>query len=621
MSKLFFLYRTLVKLGLHNIAYVAWYRLTLKTSIRKRWFPLEELPNDRGFFIPSTPHSEYPQEWKEPLLVDADAIINGQFRYYAYHWKTIGSPPNWFRNPFSGQIYPNHDRHWTKLPDFHPEVGDIKNVWEASRFEWLVNLARAYAVTADDRYLNTINNWLADWCRANPLNTGPNWKCGQEASIRVFNLMNAACILSQWNKPSKAISDLIFVHLKRISGNILYAIAQNNNHGTSEAAALFVGGNWLMASGSNNYPEARNYAVSGRKWMENRVNRLIANDGSFSQHSTNYHRVVLDTLSFTEHWRRTLQLRPFSEKFYRKARAATQWLWHLTDETSYDTPNIGANDGAMFLHTHTCDFRDFRPSNQLAQALFFNRLLYSAGPWDEPLYWYNISRDHLPLIELARESVVLDNAYVVMKDQDSWALLRLPRFKFRPSHNDVFHLDLWHKGKNVLCDSGSYSYNPGKESTIDFKSVHAHNTASFDDHEQMPSLGRFLLGKWIVPETIETLTADENNGSWSGSYKDYCGNLHYRSVRWENQTWIVEDRFSGPFKAARIGFNLSAGEYEMVGHNLNAPWGQVHIEGASKLFLQPCFSSKYYWHKEQGDRLVAEANSENRIITTIVLKA
>ena len=43
--------------------------------------------------------------------------------------------------------------------------------------------------------------------------------------------------------------ELVYIHLKRIESTISYAIAQDNNHGTSEAAALFIGGSWLLANG------------------------------------------------------------------------------------------------------------------------------------------------------------------------------------------------------------------------------------------------------------------------------------------------------------------------------------------------------------------------------------
>ena len=38
-------------------------------------------------------------------------------------------------------------------------------------------------------YLNTMNKLIKDWMIKNQFNLGPNWKCGQEASIRVINLI------------------------------------------------------------------------------------------------------------------------------------------------------------------------------------------------------------------------------------------------------------------------------------------------------------------------------------------------------------------------------------------------------------------------------------------------
>ena len=75
-------------------------------------------------------------------------------------------------------------------------------------------------------------------------------------------------------------------HLRRIAPTIRYAIAQDNNHGTSEAAALFIGGTWLALLGE---PAGRRWAVRGRRWLEDRAGRLIGVDGSFSQYSLNYH--------------------------------------------------------------------------------------------------------------------------------------------------------------------------------------------------------------------------------------------------------------------------------------------------------------------------------------------
>ena len=610
--------KTVYKLGVGNVAYVVWYRFTLKSGLRRLWFKQQHFANATGYFVKQEKRADYPEAWEKKLLKEADKITKGQIRYYAYHWKDIGNPPHWFLNPFNGKQYPDKHKHWTELPDFHPQVGDIKNVWEASRFEWVVTLARAYAVTGHKKYLETLNDWIGDWAKENSFNTGPNWKCGQEASIRVFNLLNASCILKQWDNPSDALTELIYLHLKRISGNILYAIAQNNNHGTSEAAALFIGGCWLEKHSGKYFTEGKRFGKKGRKWLENRVKKLIAPQGSFSQHSVTYHRVLLDTLCFAEHWRSILDQPRFSETFYEKARAATNWLWMLTDEISGDAPNLGANDGAFFLNTHSCAYRNFRPSNQLAHALFLNERRYDEGPWDEPLFWFGIKKKGLKKTNPERKSMVLDQAYAIMKNGNSWALFRLPDYRFRPSHNDVFHFDLWVEGKNVLCDSGTYSYHPQKQ-VYDFRSVEAHNTACFDNFDQMPRIGRFLLTNWIKPQKIYGPLSKEKESFIEGSYFDHRKNLHYRKISWSRKHWVIEDQFSGKYKRVKIGFNLNQAKCQIKGTTINCNFGDINVINPTGIKIEPCWISRIYGTKEEGKRISVEAGAAGQITTTITI--
>ncbi len=175
LKKAFLYIDTVRRLGFLNVAYVAWYRFTLKSGFRKRFFPQRSFTADPPCFHPGVRCPDYFDELKGALFEDADKIIQGRLRYYAHHWKTVGNPPNWFLNPFNGQTWPNSRQHWTTLGDFNEGIGDIKNVWEASRFEWAATLARAYAVSGKVVYLDTLNHWLSDWVertRSTPARTG-----------------------------------------------------------------------------------------------------------------------------------------------------------------------------------------------------------------------------------------------------------------------------------------------------------------------------------------------------------------------------------------------------------------------------------------------------------------
>lgn len=621
MNKIGLYFKTLIKLGILNVTYVFWYRISLKSGLRKYFFKQKQFESSGEYFKPTEIRTDFQDLWKQNLVNDAERIISGQIRYFAWHWKQIGTPPNWFLNPFNGTTYPDKNLHWTKLPDFNVKVGDIKNVWEASRFEWVLTLSRAYAVSGNSALLQTLNNWLNDWVNNNPLNTGPNWKCGQEASIRVFNLINASLILKQAEQPSQNLADLIYAHLERINGNILYAMAQDNNHGTSEAAGLFIGGIWLSALGLKKYPKAASYSEKGRFWLENRVNKLVETDGSFSQHSVTYHRVMLDTLCFTEVWRLKLNTQKFSTQFYQKAKAAKQWLELFTDERSGDAPNLGSNDGALLLNMHSCNYRDFRPTLQLANCLFNGSVSKSSVAINEVLFWFGLNQI-ISDQQTKQQSISLRSGYTFIHSMHSWVTVRWPYFRFRPSHNDVMHFDLWFKGVNVIGDAGTYSYNPSdSEAKFDFKSVHCHNTVSFDGQEQMPKLGRFLLGNWLKADQISKIkTNTDGSQEWSGSYTDNQGNHHSRSISVLKDVWHITDILSGIFKEAVIGFNIADDNCKLSKNRLDTKFGGISIPEDTFPTLEDSVASTYYQEKHPVKRLIINVSKPGTYTTIIELK-
>lgn len=618
MRKLFLNISTVYKLGLTKVAYVAWYKFSLKSGLRKLHFPVKVFENIEQFFTGLEPRIDFPEEWKDRVVYDANRLIEGNIRYFSYQWKDVGNPPNWFLNPFNGSSYRNTHLHWTLLPDFHPIAGDIKNIWEASRFDWVVTLARAYAITGENKYLNTLNSWLKDWMEKNPLNSGPNWKCGQEASIRLFNLLNAAFILNQQAEPSRALVKFVEGSLHRISKNIHYAIAQDNNHGTSEAAGLYIGGLWLSKVDPDQTNHAKKSAEKGRSWLENRMEKLVTDSGSFSQHSLTYHRVLMDTICFVEFWRKTLNDKPFSVNFYRKAKSAALWLFQLTDQISGNAPNLGSNDGASLLNFHTCDYRNFRPTLQLAGRLFFSDNWLNHGNHNEPLYWLKL--DPSGSLNPPLKENFSDHGYATIHGQNSWALIKWPYYKFRPSHNDVFHIDLWYNGMNILCDSGTYSYNPEPSFGSDLKLVHSHNTVSFDHNDQMPKLGRFLLGSWLKADSVKLAgPSTTTDGTWSGSYHDSSGNRHDRTVQCKGNHWKITDTLSGQFKLAIIGFNLNSISCKLDGHKLDGENLKITFENVESVQLKDTIVSEYYQQARHIPRVEALVVKPGTYITRIEL--
>lgn len=46
-------------------------------------------------------------------------------------------------SPITGKSVEGADRDWWCIPDFDDDVGDIKAIWEASRFDWMVAFSRS----------------------------------------------------------------------------------------------------------------------------------------------------------------------------------------------------------------------------------------------------------------------------------------------------------------------------------------------------------------------------------------------------------------------------------------------------------------------------------------------
>ena len=159
-----------------------------------------------------------------------------------------------------------------------------------------------------------------------------------------------------------------------------------------------------------------------------------------------------------------------------------------------------------FYHWLKSNYRDYRISVQLAAAIFEDREVYGDGAWNDALIWLGIHRGSYSAPLEGRSFD--DGGYHVLKSQTILAVMRYPRFRFRPSQCDLLHVDLWYRGRNLLRDAGTFSYNSDESKW--FSGTSAHNTIVVDDRNQMPTYGRFLFGMWPSAKNVQCV---KTNGS------------------------------------------------------------------------------------------------------------
>lgn len=606
--------RTLGRLGLGNIARVAAYRFSLKFPFS----PIRTIADHGGevsgpFFKSDTRvgTSSQPVPLTAPSPLPVPVALPKMFGYHDIG--TTTEPPKWLVNPLNGQSFTDAARPFYAIADFDPAVGDIKQIWELSRFQWVLELAQ------DPTRISMLNDWISDWTAVNPAYVGPNWKCGQEASLRVLHLIVGAYLCGDCDAPLPGLTTLIGLHLKRIAPTVSYALAQDNNHGTSEAAALYIGGTWLAASGDK---DGEAWAKTGRRLLENRAKKLIQPDGSFSQYSVTYHRMMLDSLSLCEWWRARCGDRPFSELFQSRAQAAAQWLYRLTDPITGDAPNIGANDGAHIINIAGVDYRDFRSSVALSYALWHGTAAFADhAPSRGQLALLGVEVP-TKLAPIPQADAGLNGGFAVLKTARAMAVLRCPRFAFRPSQSDILHVDFWHDGHNILRDGGTYSYNSTDADLAYFGGAAAHNTISFDGRDQMPRLGRFLFGAWPVLK----------NWAWSehmvrAGYEDYAGAKHSRAVTLEAGLLRTTDDIAGFDKAAVLRWRFSPDLCESLppitktGHKISVDFGRYQLEISGETVQDAAWEtgreSRYYWQASPLPVLAVSADKPGTIVSEL----
>ena len=575
------LIRTAWRLGPGNGIAVAAYRLALKTGLARRLTPAgPALTPPR--FDPARLRPPGPDAAPASLIAEAEAARDGQLAYFGWDQRQAGSPPDWRRNPVTG--VQARDGHWSLIPDFDAAVGDVKDIWEASRFHWAPLFAQAARATGDSAWVDLLNAWMADWCTANPLNQGPNWKCGQETGLRLLAVFEAARILDQDLLDG---AGFIAAHCARIAPTMRYAIAQRNNHATSEAAALFVGGAWLATQGGQGYrSRGLRWCARGRQWLNRAAVALIEPDGGFAQGSANYHRLMIDTVSAAERWRRTLGQPALAEPARQRLAAAADWLAVMTDPDTGRAPNLGPNDGAWFYRMPGCDYGDFRAAVAEACRLFRDEYPYPPGPW----------APKSPAVRsVPRQSRDFpDSGYHVLATGRTWAMLRTAH-RFRPSQADALHVDLWRDGTAIFADGGTYSYNGDPGWTAWFPSAGAHNAPVFDGMDAMPRLGRFLFADWVQARANGPVRAQGDELVLEATCQSRDGRTCQRRLTIGEDNVRLTDRASGHSDSLTWRFRLGPGSWRLENGTCLRPGIAITIQapGAEIALVPDGVSARY----------------------------
>lgn len=545
------------------------------------------------------------------FIEKADNALSGKIFAFSneyFDYNEDGSI-NWQMNPIS-KVKADSAIAWNRLPDFG-EYGDIKLIWEASRFPQVYYFINAYSITKDEKYAKECIAQMLEWIEKNPYPLGVNYKCGQEISFRIFAWINALEYFREFftKEDEQKIVQNIYTSLLRVDANIDYAAKSvKNNHSISEAAGLFIGGLLFPQ-----FKESKYFVEKGLNYLLKETSYQVYSNGSYIQHSFTYQRLALDVLSFVMvvskemNYNLPIELEQRHQKMIEFLNSFVQqngWL-----------PNYGSNDGANLFPLTGDNYRDFRSSLNFASVV--NRA-YSLFEGHKKLVEF-FSLEDKETRELDKKIKFNDGGYYILKNKNFFSFLRCHSYKDRPASNDMFHLDIWSDNKNIFCDAGSYSYNTDKKFKNNFIGVIGHNTVMINNSNQMAQVLNFGYSNWTKAKCIDF---DENHFLGENyAYKKEFGVVHERDIKLEDDKIIVIDNIKNIKEDTNIKqiWNTKFDIDKIDEYSLKVD--EFIISSNIRHKVETSYISDYYNFYDEGIRIVFEIDTPKDFeIKTIIEK-
>lgn len=541
---------------------------------------------------------------KKEIVRLAENAIDGKILAFSHLNLDYGSPINWNLNPVTNQFI-NYEK-WYRIKDFNSRSGDIKLVWEISRFTHLFYFMRAYLLTNDKKFYAAFSSQVQEWIDSNEFSYGPNYKCGQESSFRMINIIIGYNFFNQFNLTSEQdrrnVEKIVLDSHNKIINNFSYAKnCIKNNHTISEITGLIIG----------------SYVLGNEKEMKKNcelLNKEIDNqffdDGGYIQYSFNYQRLVFQIILFN------LKISPktnftLTKNNTKKINNSLKMMRDFLVKDSF-LPNYGSNDGALLFPVSSVDYSNYSPQinalwNYLNDTNLFDISEMNDKNYLEESIWFSKANHLLDNAEYnAKKNKRYDNYGLYKLSHDfGYSMIVLQNFESRPAQMDQLHLDLWHRGENLLCDSGSFSY--ASSLGLELASTKGHNTVQVGELDQMERRPPFFIYNWTEKKDVKL-----DNNYFRGSFHSKNGYFHQREIFIHQNKHLITD-------SIKLNTDTKIGELSVV-FNIPNPLkiinNEVHIfsiNNSSKIIakiksngnlkLEKSFRSKYYFKKEEINKL------------------
>ncbi|WP_328337181.1 alginate lyase family protein [Streptomyces violaceus] len=562
--------------------------------------------------LPAGTIAAIPADAAKRLIAEADRVMAGHTEYFGVGRDDLDDP-DWLYDPKTGRRAPRGYAFDVPYRD-EDAVGDIKQIWELSRHQYLTVLATAYAITRDERYAGRVAAHLRSWWTANPPLRGVHWISGIELGIRLLSWVWIRRLLDGW--PGAAgLFEGNPVALNQIWHHQRWLAAfpsrgsSANNHVIAEAAGQFA-----AACAFGWFPSSARWRTEALRSLERHLRSNTFGSGLNRELATEYHGLVLE-LGLAAVAEADAARRPVPASLRLVLLRMTDALAAVVDNRLRPPRQGDADDGHGLVV-------DGAGTDRWASLLATGDAVFGRPAWWPAVTGTDVRTPLLAALirPYATEGTARPASRPAHFADAGMTILRGPgeiwcRCDGGPhgflsiaahAHADALSLEVRHDGVDVLADPGTYCYHGQPEWRQYFRSTLGHNTLQLDGGDQSVSGGPFL---WTRQARSRVLVADTSGASdggtarWCAEHDGYQRSVHRRRVELTaaSRELRVVDEVHGrnsPRRAVRLAFHLGpAIAADLVGSRAVLTWTRDGEDRSAVLDLPGQLS----WRAHRGE--------------------
>ncbi|MDO0910609.1 alginate lyase family protein [Streptomyces sp. DT2A-34] len=560
--------------------------------------------------LPAGTIAAIPPDAAKRLIAEADRLMYGHVEYFGVVRDDLVDP-DWWCDPKTGRRAP-----WGYAFDVpyrnEDAVGDIKQIWELSRHQYLTVLAAAYAITGNERYAERVAEHLRSWWAANPPLRGVHWISGIELGIRLLSWVWIRRLLDGW--PGAAgLFEGNPVALKQIWHHQRWLAAfpskgsSANNHVIAEAA-----GQLAAACAFGWFPASERWRADALRSLERHLRGNTFASGLNRELATEYHGLVLE-LGLAAVAEADAADVPVPASIRLVLLRMTDALAAIVDSRLRPPRQGDADDGHGLVV-------DGAGTDRWASLLATGDAVFGRLTWWPAVTGTDVRTPLLAALirpyandgtapavtrPASRPAHFADAGMTILRGpEEIWCRCDGGPHGFLSiaahAHADALSVEVRHDGVDVLADPGTYCYHGQPEWRQYFRSTLGHNTLRLDGGDQSVSGGPFLWTRHARSRVLAVDTSGEGVARWCAEHDGYQGSVHRRRVELTaaSQELRVVDEVRGPRRAVQLAFHLGpAIAADLVGNRAVLTWTRDG-EGRSAVLDLP---GQLNWRAHRGE--------------------